>query len=47
MEEVVTIAPDAANPGLVGYECPQCSYVTSVLLEPSERTLDRRKLSRD
>jgi hypothetical protein len=46
MDEVLSIAPNASNPGLVAYECPQCRYVTSVLLPPSERTSDRRKLSK-
>jgi hypothetical protein len=36
MEEVVWIAPVQDEPGLVGYECPSCSYVTSVLT-PSNR----------
>jgi hypothetical protein len=31
MEEVVTIAPAGNEPGLIAYECPSCSYVTSVL----------------
>jgi hypothetical protein len=34
MDEVVTIAPGVGQPGLIGYECPACSYVTSVLLQP-------------
>jgi hypothetical protein len=46
MDEVLRIAPATSDPGLVAYECPQCRYVTSVLLEPSERTSDRRKLSK-
>jgi hypothetical protein len=37
MEEVVRIAPVQDEPGLIGYECPSCSYVTSVLT-PSYRT---------
>jgi transposase-like protein len=31
MEEVVRIAPAQNGPGLIGYECPSCNYVTSVL----------------
>jgi transposase-like protein len=31
MEEVVRIAPVQNEPGLIGYECPSCCYVTSVL----------------
>jgi transposase-like protein len=31
MDEVVRIAPVEREPGLIGYECPSCSYVTSVL----------------
>jgi hypothetical protein len=46
MDEVLRIAPATSDPGLVAYECPQCRYVTSVLLEPSERTSDQRKLSK-
>ena len=37
MDEVVTIAPLADQPGLIGYECPDCSYVTSVILQPKSR----------
>ena len=33
MDEVVTIAPLESEPGLIGYECPACCYVTSVLLQ--------------
>jgi hypothetical protein len=29
MDEVVSIAPVAGEPGLIAYECPKCSYVTS------------------
>ena len=36
MDEVVRIAPLADGPGLIGYECPACFYVTSVLLPPSQ-----------
>jgi hypothetical protein len=31
MEEVVRIDPVGPEPGLIGYECPSCCYVTSVL----------------
>jgi uncharacterized Zn finger protein (UPF0148 family) len=31
MEEVVRIAPLQNEPGLIGYACPSCNYVTSVL----------------
>jgi hypothetical protein len=31
MDGVVRIAPLQNDPGLIGYECPSCSYVTSVL----------------
>ena len=34
MEEVVRIAPVGNEPGLIAYECPSCSYVTSVLDHP-------------
>jgi transposase-like protein len=30
MDEVVRIAPLQDDPGLIGYECPSCRYVTSV-----------------
>jgi hypothetical protein len=30
---VVRIAPLESEPGLIGYECPACCYVTSVLLQ--------------
>jgi hypothetical protein len=33
MDEVVRIAPLESEPGLIGYECPACCYVTSVLLQ--------------
>jgi hypothetical protein len=32
MHEVTRIAPLPKDPGLVAYECPACSYVTSVFL---------------
>jgi hypothetical protein len=34
MDEVVSIAPVAGEPGLIGYECPNCGYLTSVLVQP-------------
>jgi hypothetical protein len=34
MDEVVRIEPTLGEKGLIGYECPKCAYVTSVLLEP-------------
>ena len=34
MKDVVSIAPVGHEPGLVAYECPNCGYVTSVLLYP-------------
>jgi DNA-directed RNA polymerase subunit RPC12/RpoP len=37
MEEVVSIAPIHNEPGLVGYECPSCRYVTSVLQQPQKQ----------
>jgi len=38
MDEVVTIAPVAGEPGLIAYECPNCGYVTSVLVQPKTST---------
>ena len=34
MDEVVSIAPLAGEPGLIAFECPSCGYVTSVLVHP-------------
>jgi hypothetical protein len=36
MDEVVSIAPVAGEPGLTAYECPNCGYVTSVLEPPKD-----------
>jgi hypothetical protein len=36
MDEVVSIAPVAGEPGLIAYECPNCKYVTSVLVQPKD-----------
>jgi hypothetical protein len=33
MNEVLWIAPVQTDPGLIAYECPSCSYVTSVLTQ--------------
>jgi hypothetical protein len=35
MQDVVTIAPGFGQPGLIGYECPSCVYVTSELVQAS------------
>jgi hypothetical protein len=35
MEAIVTIEPTLGEPGLIGYECPQCVYVTSELVQPT------------
>jgi hypothetical protein len=32
MHEVTRIAPLQQEPGLIAYECPRCSYLTSVFL---------------
>jgi hypothetical protein len=37
MDEIVSIAPGWDEPGLVAYECPKCSYVTSELVQPNAR----------
>lgn len=36
MDEVVSIAPSFGEPGLLGYECPNCVYVTSELVRPTD-----------
>ena len=40
MDEVVRIEPTLGEKGLIAYECPNCVYVTSVLLE--RQTLKER-----
>jgi hypothetical protein len=35
MQDVVTIPPTLGEPGLIGYECPNCVYVTSELVPPA------------
>src|SRR5262249_60548938 len=35
MEVIVTIEPTLGEPGLIGYECPKCVYVTSELVQPT------------
>jgi hypothetical protein len=40
MDEVVRIEPTLGEKGLIAYECPKCTYVTSVLLAP--QTLKER-----
>ena len=37
MEEIVRIEPTLGEAGLIGYECPDCGYVTSELVRPKER----------
>jgi hypothetical protein len=32
MAEVVSLTPTVSEPGLIGYECPSCGHVSSVLL---------------
>jgi hypothetical protein len=46
MDEVVKIAPLAGEPGLIGYECPACCYVTSVLLPPKAPDGQKRRAAR-
>jgi hypothetical protein len=36
MDEVVRIAPVAGEPGLIAFECPNCTYVTSALQQPKK-----------
>jgi hypothetical protein len=35
MHEVVSIPPSLGEPGLIGYECPNCVFVTSELVQPN------------
>jgi hypothetical protein len=42
MDEVVSIAPVAGEPGLTAYDCPNCGYVTSVLEPPKTRISSSR-----
>jgi hypothetical protein len=35
MVEIVSIALLVDAPGLIGYECPDCGYISSVLVPPS------------
>jgi hypothetical protein len=35
MDEVVRIAPVAGEPGLIAFECTNCTYVTSLLQQPA------------
>jgi hypothetical protein len=35
MADIVTIAPILNEPGLIGYECLNCGYVTSAII-PSD-----------
>jgi transposase-like protein len=41
MKEVVWIAPALHEPGLIAYECPSCSYATSVLTTATGKTGSR------
>jgi len=38
MDKVVSIAPSLGEPGLIGYECPNCVYVMSELVQPASST---------
>ena len=38
MTVVVQIPPLGSGPGLIGYECPKCVYVTSVLWRQKTNT---------
>jgi hypothetical protein len=35
MGHTAGIAPVVGEPGLIAYECPNCVYVTSVLVQPN------------
>jgi hypothetical protein len=43
MNEVVRIEPTVRDPGLIAYECSNCVYVTSVMLEPQPKGQSRRR----
>jgi hypothetical protein len=45
MDEVVSIAPVAGEPGLTAYECPNFGYVMSVLEHPKRRVNSSRAMS--
>jgi predicted RNA-binding Zn-ribbon protein involved in translation (DUF1610 family) len=48
MVEVMAIAPMGRQPGLVAYECPKCTYVTSVLaLSAAGHSAAGRRKDRD
>ena len=42
MDEVVRIEPLQNEPGLIGYECASCRYVTSVFWPASQPDNSRR-----
>ena len=46
MDEVVRIEPLQNEPGLIGYECPSCRYVTSVFWPASQPDDLRGELER-
>ena len=39
VREVTRIAPLRDEPGLIAYECPACSYVTSLFVSPAEHIM--------
>jgi len=39
MAVVVQIPPIGSGPGLIGYECPKCVYVTSVLWRQADNPM--------
>jgi hypothetical protein len=38
VDEVVSIAPVAGEPGLIAYECPNCRHVPSMLTPFGQKT---------
>ena len=40
MREIITITPTGTEPGLIGYECAACGYVTSVIVPAKAKSRD-------
>jgi hypothetical protein len=42
MSEILSIAPTLHEPGLIAYECPNCGYLTSLIVHPPNESSSRR-----